>query len=306
MKTKFEQIVDTNNIASFNSKENIPEIISWGKAEQLSPASQDKKRTLLLVIDVQNDFMESIGSLPVQGSKGDVERLTRWIYKNMASLTQIMCSLDSHSITQIFHSNWWRDENGNQPQPFTIITSQDVVEGKWQAIDGKNDLSLEYLRNLEKESKKQLCIWPYHCLEGTHGAKLESEFTKMLYFHSAARNSTPILISKGQKPHTEMYGIIKAEYDPENYINLDVLNAIKEYDNIYIAGEASSHCVLASTVQILEYFSDNRDITSRITVLEDCMSPIVGFEESTQKQFQELKEKYGVNIQKSTDVSPTY
>ena len=92
MKTKYEQIVDINNIASLNSTENIPEIISFGKQENLTPASQDKRKVLLLAIDVQNDFMEGIGSLPVQGSKGDVERLTRWIYSNTDKITQIICS----------------------------------------------------------------------------------------------------------------------------------------------------------------------------------------------------------------------
>lgn len=302
MKTKYEQIVDVNRIASFDSQENIPEIIALGKNEKMNPASRDKKRTLLLAIDVQNDFMENIGSLSVQGSKRDVEHMTRWIYKNVEGLTQIICSLDYHSINQIFHAEWWIDKNGNHPQPFTIITHQDVIDGEWQAASGDNKRSLEYLKNLESESKKQLCIWPYHCLAGTFGAKLESEFTKMLYFHSAARNSTPTLITKGENPYTEMYGIIKAEYDPDNYVNQTVLDAVKEFDEIYIAGEASSHCVLASTVQILEYYSDNKDVTSRITILEDCMSPIGGFEESTQKQYKELKEKYNIQIRKSVDV----
>ncbi|MBK5720343.1 hypothetical protein JGH11_05620 [Dysgonomonas sp. Marseille-P4677] len=302
MKTRYEQIVDVEKIASFNNRVDIAEVISLAKEERMAPISQDNKQILLLAIDVQNDFMENIGSLSVQGSKGDVERLTSWIYNNTKSLTQIICSLDSHSITQIFHANWWVDNKSNNPPPFTIITYQDVINGKWQAANGEKDRSLEYLKNLELTSKKQLCIWPYHCLEGTNGAKLENEFTKMLYFHSAARSSTPIFIYKGQNPYTEMYGIVKAEYDPENYVNQLVLDAVEEYDEIYIAGEASSHCVLASTVQILEYFSDRKDIITRITLLEDCMSPIVGFEESTRLQYLELKERYGIQIKKTVDV----
>lgn len=302
METTYNRIVNVDQIASFQSRENMADIICAGKNEHITPASQDKRRTLLLAIDVQNDFMEDIGSLPVSGSRGDVERLTRWIYNNVSKLTQIMCSLDTHAISQIFHADWWTDKNGNHPQPFTIITYQDVADGKWQAANGENHRSSEYLRILESEGKKQLCIWPYHCLEGTSGAKLESEFTKMMYFHSAARACTPILIAKGQNPYTEMYGIIKAEYDADKYVNQAILDAIKGYDAIYIAGEASSHCVLASAVQILEHYADHREITSRITLLEDCMSPITGFEEATRQQFWQLKEKYGISVVKSTDV----
>lgn len=303
MNTAYENIIDVARIASFESKENINDILTLAQREHIAPASQDETRTLLLAIDVQNDFMENIGSLAVQGSKGDVQRLTQWMYRNMESLTQVMCSLDCHSMMQIFHPVWWLDREGNHPVPFTIISYEDAANGTWTAANGKTERSLEYLRNLESTGKKQLCIWPYHCLEGTVGAKLESEFTRMLYFHAAARSTTPNLIYKGQNPYTEMYGIIKAEYDKEHYVNHTVLDAIREYDAIFIAGEASSHCVLASTVQILEHFADDRSITSRITLLEDCMSPIGGFESSTRQQFEELKEKYGVQIRKSTEVT---
>lgn len=302
MRTAYEDIIDVNHIASFESKENITDILKLAHSESLLPASHDKKRTLLLAIDVQNDFMENIGSLAVQGSKGDVQRLTYWMYRNLESLTQVICSLDCHSMVQVFHPIWWIDKGGNPPQPFTIITYQDALAGVWEAANGEIERSLEYLRNLESKGKKQLCIWPYHCLEGTAGAKLESEFTKMLYFHAAARNASPTLIYKGQNPYTEMYGIIKAEYDKEHYVNHAVLDAIREYDAIFIAGEASSHCVLASVVQILEHYADKRSITSRITLLEDCMSPIAGFENNTQQQFEELQEKYGIQIKKSTEV----
>lgn len=302
MNTTYQQIVDVNHIASYESIEHINDMLLLGQSENINPASQDQKHTLLLAIDVQNDFMESIGSLAVPGSKEDVQRLTKWMYHNIASLTQVICSLDCHSMMQVFHPVWWVDCKGNHPAPFTIITYEDVVQGIWTASNGEHQRSLEYLQNLEIENKKKLCIWPYHCLEGTAGAKLESQFTKMLYFHAATRSTAPRLVYKGQNPYSEMYGIIKAEYDPEHYINNEVLNAISQYDAIYIAGQASSHCVLASVAQILEHFSDNMELTSRITLLEDCMSPIAGFEESTKQQFEALREQYGVHIRKSTDI----
>lgn len=302
MKTTYQQIIDVNHIASCESKEHIQDMLALGQSENIKPASQDRKRNLLLAIDVQNDFMEGIGSLAVLGSRGDVQRLSQWMYHNIASLTQVICSLDCHSMMQVFHPVWWVDQDGNHPSPFTIITYEDVVKGIWTAVNGENERSLEYLQNLEKENKKKLCIWPYHCLEGTAGAKLESQFTKMLYFHAAARSTAPRLIYKGQNPYSEMYGIIKAEYDPEHYVNYEVLDALSQYDAIYIAGQASSHCVLASLIQILEHFADNRALTSRITLLEDCMSPIAGFEDSTKQQFEALREQYGIHICKSTDI----
>ncbi|MHC5354191.1 cysteine hydrolase family protein [Myroides sp. LJL115] len=302
MKTTYQDIVNIENIASTKSIEDITQIISLAQREELSPAKTDTKKVLLLAIDIQNDFMQDIGSLSVDGSRGDVERLTRWMYTNMASLTKVMCSLDCHSIMQIFHANWWINSKKEHPCPFTIITHEQVQKGEWLPVNGELQASLDYLKNLELNGQKQLCIWPYHCLEGTQGAKLESEFTKMLYFHSAARKTSPKLVYKGQNPFTEMYGIIKAEYDVKGEVNQEVLDEIELYDQIYIAGEASSHCVLASIEQIVTYFGKDSEINKRITILEDCMSPIVGFKESTQEAFEQLRKQYGIQIKKSTEV----
>lgn len=303
MKTTYNQIVDVDQIASHVSTENIDQLIVLAKNEKTADAANDKKRTLLLAIDFQNDFMENIGTLPVSGSKKDVENLTRWMYNNIEHLTQVMCSLDTHSINQIFHANWWTDAKDNAPAPFTVITYKDAVEGKWKSRNNNDqERSLTYLKQLEQTGKQQLCIWPYHCLEGTLGAKLESQFLKMIYFHSALRNISPILVAKGQDPYSEMYGIIEPEYNPQNKINQNVLDTIETFDAIFVAGEASSHCVMASVVQILNYFANRKDITSRITILSDCMSAISGSEETTRLQFEELKEKYGIQIKKSTEI----
>jgi len=302
LKTPYDQIVNTSAIASLYNNVNHYEIVLTAAQENLLPAASDKRKRLLLAIDIQNDFMEGIGSLPVPGSKGDVERLTKWIYNNIDSLTQIVCSLDTHSSYQIFHPCWWTDSEGNNPEPYTIITYNDLLAGRWTPVPGDKEpaykLSLEYLKALEEESgKKQLCIWPYHCLAKTYGAELEAEFTKIVGFHSAARKSTPIFLQKGDNPYSEMYGIIKPEYNPDNYINKDILNLIEQYDEIYIAGEAASHCVLESVSQIAEYFADRPEITARITVLKDCMSPIPGFEQATEEAFERL----GIKIAFSYD-----
>lgn len=293
MKTTYEQIVN-------NNPEHLKDIVIWGESENVALATVDRQRVMLLVIDVQNDFMEG-GTLAVPGAKADAERLTRFMYENLTRISQVVCSIDTHSLAQIFHACWWQDAAGDQPAPFTMITYSDALAGKCNPVYYKEE-SIEYLRNLESLGQKQLCIWPYHCLAGSYGAEMEASFTNMLYFHSAARKSAPMLVQKGQNPLTEMYGIIKAEYDTENYVNRDLLDAIKQYDEVYIAGEASSHCVLASANQIMEHFADKPEITSRITLLSDCTSPIPSFEEVTDRAFKALSEKYGMRIERSTNI----
>jgi nicotinamidase-related amidase len=123
----------------------------------------------------------------------------------------------------------------------------------------------------------------------------------MVYFHSVAKKAVVQRLVKGQDPLSEMYGVIKPEYDTKGYINLDFLNKLEQYDKIVIAGEAKSHCVLESIQQILEYYETRPEITKKIYILEDCMSPIPGFEDVTDKAFETLKQKYQVVIAKSTD-----
>lgn len=47
MKTKYNQIVDINNIASHQSIENIQDIITMAQWEQLTPVSEDQKKSFI-------------------------------------------------------------------------------------------------------------------------------------------------------------------------------------------------------------------------------------------------------------------
>lgn len=244
------------------------------------------------------------GSLGVPGSISDVERITRFIYNNMGSISRIMCSLDTHTAHQIFHPCWWANSTGDHPAPYTIITYDDVAANRWRPVVGKLPDSIKYLKELEKvgAGKKQLCIWPYHCIKGTEGATLENEFAKMVYFHSVARNTVNPMVPKGEDPYSEMYGIIKPEYSEKNFINTPVLNHIEKYDEIYVVGEAASHCLMESVKQIAEYFANRPEVTEKITILEDCTSPIPGYEDETQNAFENFKNSYGIKFAKSTDI----
>jgi nicotinamidase-related amidase len=156
--------------------------------------------------------------------------------------------------------------------------------------------------HLEQDGKKTLVVWPYHCIQGTTGCSLDNQFSNMVYFHSVAKKSIPITIVKGQDPLSEMYGIIRPEYDTKGYVNIAFLNLLANYDMIIIGGEAKSHCVLETIKQILEHFANQPEITNKIYILEDCMSSIPGFEDITNATFDDFRKIYGVHIVKSTDL----
>lgn len=299
MNTKYTEIVNTNAIGEAENPITLNQLLKRANDEQLIPSRQNRERVLFIGIDVQQDFMEK-GALGVPGAHGDVERMTRFIYENMDAISNIAVSIDTHTPHQIFHPCWWIDEQGSNPAPYTTVTLADLDSGKWKAVINPI-ASRDYVGHLEQDGKKTLCIWPYHCIQGTVGCALENQFANMVYFHSVAKKAIVQRLVKGQDPLSEMYGVIKPEYDTKGYINLDFLNKLEQYDKIVIAGEAKSHCVLESIQQILEYYENRPEITRKIYILEDCMSPIPGFEKVTDSAFETFKRKYQVAIAKSTD-----
>ena len=296
LKTKFEDIVNVSEIGRTDVPVLTEKLFRMAESENIA---QKGEETLLLAIDMQNSFMEK-GSLGVPGSYGDVERLCRFIYSYADRISNITISLDSHDPLQIFHPIWWKDVNGNTPQPFTVITSADIINGKWNAVVNPED-SIDYVENLERLGKKQLMIWPYHCLKGTIGHSLECMFSNLIYFISTAKRIPITSVIKGENPLSEMYGIFKPEYSKTAHINTELLSSIERYRKVYVAGEASSHCVLESVKQITEFYGNDKRITSRMCILTDCMSSIPGFESDTEREFLALAEKYGIKLVKSTD-----
>ena len=293
MKTSYSDIV---NIPSIGKKENpidLNEILKKANDEQMTPARQNLERVLFLAIDVQQDFMDN-GALGVPGAHGDVERMTKFIYDNMDKISNIAVSIDTHTPHQIFHPCWWVDENGNNPAPYTVITLADLDAGKWKPVI-EPIKSREYVKHLEQDGKKQLCVWSYHCIQGTTGCALENQFSNMVYFHSVAKKAVVRRLVKGTDPLSEMYGIIKPEYDTKNYVNIDLLNSLLSYDKIVIAGEARDYCVYESLKQILDFHKGNTDVLNKIYVLEDCMSSI-GDPKDVDKMYDDLQKQYKFNI----------
>lgn len=304
MKTKYEEIVNVNAIGKAENPISLNEILKKANDEQLTPSKQNKERVLFIGIDVQQDFMDN-GALGVPGAHGDVERMTRFIYNNMDKISNIAVSIDTHTPHQIFHPCWWIDENGNNPAPYTAITLADLDSGKWRAVINPM-ASRDYVEHLEKDGKKTLVVWSYHCIQGTTGCALENQFSNMIYFHSVAKKSVVQRLVKGEKPVTEMYGIFKPEYSKDGYVNLPAMNIFLDdkgnikYDKIIYAGEAEDYCVYETFVQALEMYSNNEDMLKRFYIMRDCMSAI-GERTSVDKMYDDLQKKYPFHMVNSTD-----
>lgn len=276
-----------------------------GLAEFQRDTDSDSPRVLLWLVDMQVDFVfpAPLGRLPVPGALADARRTIEFLYRNVQRITQISASLDTHTPHQIFYPSWWKNGEGKHPAPYTVITADDVRHGNWMPVF-EMDWSVRYVRELEQVGKKQLMIWPFHCMEGTSGRSLVPALSEAIIYHSGTRKAQPLYVPKGTIPFTEYYSVVEPEVKysnhPDGELNVKFLRAVANFDLIYVAGQARSHCVMETMNSILRYFGQTPEVIRKFRFLNDCSSSIQGFEEVTEARIKEFA-RQGVQIVQSTD-----
>ena len=253
--------------------------INEGDNSGLSPSSSDSRKVALILVDAQVDFVHVDGSLSVPGAVDDTRRTIEWLYQNVGQVTQIFASLDTHVLKQIFYPTWWVNQAGDHPQPFTAISAEQVRQGIWSPTT-EMDWSVEYVQMLEERGKKTLIIWPYHTILGTAGHAITPALYEAIAYHSSARDIDPIFLSKGSIPKTEHYSILEPEVkvpdEPLGTINKALIERLREFELIYVAGQAKSHCVL-ETISSLHRNTESTDpeFIRKWRFLKDCTSSVV-------------------------------
>jgi nicotinamidase-related amidase len=264
----------------------------------IQPGPTDLQKTWLLLIDIQNTFCIPGFELFVGGTGGnaaveDNRRLCEFIYHNLASITSISATLDTHTAMQIFHPSFFVDRSGQHPLPYTDIHLDDVQAGKWIfnpelalqfgiTPEYGQKLVLHYTETLAKKGKYALTIWPYHAMLGGIGHALVSAVEEAIFFHSVARSTQPKFEVKGQNTFTENYSVIGPEVlnGPEGEMlglrNSEFIEQLKKVDRLIIAGQAKSHCVAWTVSDLLEDIRvTDPALAGKVYLLEDCTSPVV-------------------------------
>ena len=252
--------------------------------------------TQLLIIDPQNDFCDLpenwqprspvteqviAPSLPVAGAHADMQRLASWIAAQGEKLGLITLTLDSHQSYDIAHPDFWQQRNDSAVTPFTQITAAQVRSGDFAPRNAAEQArTLQYLDQLEAQGSYTLMVWPLHCEIGSWGHGVHASVLTACRQWQDLQHRAVRHVFKGMNPWTEHYSAIRAEVpdaqDPETGLNTALLNQLRASSLLVIAGEASSHCVRATTEHIVDNWGS--DDFSRIVLLTDCMSPVGGFE----------------------------
>ena len=309
-------------------QERAGDAVKWQSKHGIGASAKDAFRVCLMLIDIQNTFCIPGYELYVGGATGngavdDNQRLGAFIYRNIPAITQICPTMDTHQVMQIFHSIFLVNNTGDHPDPYTLVSLEDIEKGVWR-FNTKLAESLEidvhfgpahlvhYARRLKAGGKYDLTIWPYHAMLGGIGHALVPAVEEAIFFHAMCRFSQPDFQLKGNHPLTENYSAVRPEIieglDNRKLtgINQRLMDMLLAFDAVIIAGQAKSHCVAWTVADLLsEIENKNPALASRVYLLEDCTSPVVipeviDYTEPANKAFERF-EKAGMHIVKSTD-----
>lgn len=254
----------------------------------------------LLVIDPQNDFCDLPGewhgrdpssgsviapALPVSGAHADMQRLAGFIRVQGECIDHITVTLDSHQRYDVAHPAFWLRGDGGAVTPFTSITAAQVRAGAFAPRDSAVlPRTLQYLDTLEAQGRYTLMVWPVHCEIGSWGHGMHADVLAACGDWQSRRLRAVQSVFKGMNPWTEHYSAVQAEVpdakDPHTTLDTRLLAGLAGADLLLIAGEASSHCVRATTEHLVQHLPRLHPGWSlqRLVLLTDCMSPVAGFE----------------------------
>jgi len=257
----------------------------------------------LLIIDPQRDFCDTDGALSVPGADKDMERLAAFINRVQEKLWDIHCTLDTHHFFDISHPVFWVDSDRNHPDPFTIISREDVEKGAWRATNPQNQgYALNYVSQLAANNRYPLCIWPPHCLIGTTGHNVVPVLMDALLQWEKSQIAMIDYVTKGSNFKTEHYSAVQADVpdpaDPSTMLNQRLIKTLEEADTIILAGEALSHCLKFTVEDIADTFEEEH--VKKMVLLKDCASPVPGFEQQG-KDFVAGMAARGMRLSTSTE-----
>lgn len=300
---------------------------AWTEQHGIPTVEEDDLRVCLLCVDVQNTFCTPGFELFVAGRSGnaaveDNQRLCAFIYRNLHRIHRITPTMDTHQALQIFHGLFLVNEAEEHPAPLTVVTEEDVREGRWRVSpavcsalgiseDYSRDYLLGYTRKLRETGKYDLTIWPYHAMLGGIGHALASAVEEAVFFHAIARASQPRFEVKGGNPLTEHYSVLHPEVltgpdgEPIAEKNAPLIRTLLEFDAVIIAGQAKSHCVAWTVNDLLtEVRAEDPALVEKVYLLEDCTSPVVvpgaDFSQQADAAFQRFADA-GMHVVRSSE-----
>jgi nicotinamidase-related amidase len=274
------------------------EAIGARRTYNLRAVSSDHVRVGVLGIDWQYTFCHPKAELFVAGRSGsgaidDAQRFGEFIYRHADIISGIHLTMDTHLAYAIHLPGFVVDQQGDPAPPFTLISVENVEQGKWTAsplmasalnvnLAAANRYLLHYTRELKRKGRYDLTVWPYHAMLGSASHAVIAGLAEACFFHAVARGAQTGFEVKGLMPLTENYSVLGPEVLTDqrgNVIaqrNTAFIELLLKYDALIIAGQAKSHCVAWTIDDLLEdILKQDQELAGKVYLLEDCTSAVV-------------------------------
>lgn len=228
-----------------------------------------KMKRLLIIIDPNNDFVDSRGSLYIKGAEKGVDAIIDFMERENPDA--IIVSQDTHKTYHISHCGYWK----NNLEPFTVVTVKDVEEGRVQPLKADRKSVINYLKIVESKHQTHT-LWTDHCIKNTWGWEFPERLNRaLLQWQIKENGNRPLYIyEKGEFENAEMFSIF-------SYVNADdvdqrgkkIMDEMAKYDEVVVCGFAKDYCVAESVKDIRrdERFRDKlRFLENGMYAIDKC------------------------------------
>ena len=241
-------------------------------------------KTLLLIIDPQNDFVDSKGSLYVNGAEEAISNICNFIYTQKPD--DILISQDTHQKFNIGFPLFWNYEL----KPLDKIKISDILEDKIKPIKLRNEWESDFKKQFKGKEDGELTIWPYHCIEGSWGWCFPDPLISALNdwgLYNPGHKQYEVY-RKGYIPEIESYSILSdCRFSAEFPNLLDI-----DYDKIYVSGFCKDICVAESLKDLKQY----KHFKNKLVFLDNCMATLDP-ESPNLKIYEELITNFGAKTE---------
>lgn len=212
-------------------------------------------RTLLLIIDPQNDFVNPCGSLFIPGATDAIRNIIYYISAHRDEISGIAVTMDTHHAFHIANPGFWSP----LPDPFAKITVDDVKSGKYVPL---KEEYIETTKTYLESIGGAVTIWPEHCLEGSNGWSMPDQL--VLAINDWELDSNPVefaeFYQKGLNPSFEAFSLFTEAPGHPGYRPYADIDVFADYDKIVICGFAKDVCVANTVMDMLrdgeKYYKD--------------------------------------------------
>lgn len=217
--------------------------------------------SLLLIIDPQNDFVDKLGKLYVEGAEKAIENITQFLVKNIDCFKDIVITQDTHQRFHISSQYFW-DE---RIKPGTIITKDDIKSVKYIPIASREEIDYDLMfEGIDKYGP--ITIWPSHCIEGTNGHAIPLKLMREVNNWGIRKRRSYIIQKKGDIPVLESFSALTEE----RIFGIKPFWRNQKYDKVYVCGFCKDYCVGYTIIDLIR----TGDYEDKLVFVEPGMSSI--------------------------------